>query len=90
MARLIDLSHTVEHGMITYKGLPAPIVCDYLSREASRERYAPGTEFHIGKIEMVANTGTYIDSPFHRLRMATIFRSCGSRRWRISIASGLT
>ncbi|HEX4640295.1 MAG TPA: cyclase family protein, partial [Chthoniobacterales bacterium] len=63
---LIDLSHTVEHGIITYKGLPAPIICDYLSREASRERYAPGTEFQIGKIEMVANTGTYLDSPFHR------------------------
>jgi kynurenine formamidase len=64
--KLIDLSHTIEHGMITYKGLPAPIVCDYLSREASRARYAPGTEFQIGKIEMVANTGTYLDSPFHR------------------------
>ena len=64
--RLIDLSHAVEHGMVTYRGLPAPVICDYLSREASRERYAPGTEFHIGKIEMVANTGTYIDSPFHR------------------------
>jgi arylformamidase len=65
-ARLIDLSHTVENGMITYKGLPAPIICDYLSREASRARYAEGTEFQIGKIEMVANTGTYLDSPFHR------------------------
>jgi kynurenine formamidase len=63
---LLDLSHTVEHGMITYKGLPAPLICDYLSREASRSHYAPGTEFHIGKIEMVANTGTYLDSPFHR------------------------
>jgi kynurenine formamidase len=52
--------------MVTYRGLPAPIVCDYLSREASRERYAPGTEFHIGRIDMVANTGTYVDSPFHR------------------------
>ena len=62
----IDLSHTVEHGMITYKGLPAPIICDYLSREASRARYAPGTEFQIGRIEMVANTGTYLDCPFHR------------------------
>src|ERR1022692_1307731 len=66
MAALIDLSHTVEHGLITYKGLPAPIVCDFLSREESRRIYAPGTEFHIGKIEMVANTGTYVDSPFHR------------------------
>ena len=64
--QLIDVSHTVEHGMITYKGFPAPIVCDWLSREASRAKYAPGTEFHIGKIEMIANTGTYIDSPFHR------------------------
>jgi kynurenine formamidase len=64
--KLIDLSHTVEDGMITYKGLPAPIICDYLSREASREHYTGGTEFHIGKIEMVANTGTYVDSPFHR------------------------
>jgi kynurenine formamidase len=63
---LIDLSHTIEHGMITYKGLPAPLICDFLSREASRARYAPGTEFHIGRIDMVANTGTYLDSPFHR------------------------
>src|ERR1017187_7828362 len=63
---LIDLSHTVAHSLITYKGLPAPIICDYLSREASRKHYAPGTEFQIGKIEMVANTGTYLDSPFHR------------------------
>ena len=52
--------------MVTYPGLPGPIICDYLSREASRLRYAPGVEFQIGKIEMVANTGTYIDSPFHR------------------------
>ena len=64
--RLIDVSHAVEHGMVTYKGLPAPVICDYLSREESRRRYAPGTEFQIGKIEMVANTGTYVDSPFHR------------------------
>ena len=64
--KLIDLSHTVEHGMITYKGLPAPIICDFLSREDSRKHYAEGTEFNIGKIEMVANTGTYVDSPFHR------------------------
>jgi arylformamidase len=63
---LIDVSHVVEHGMITYKGLPAPLICDFLSREQSRSHYAPGTEFHIGKIEMVANTGTYLDSPFHR------------------------
>jgi kynurenine formamidase len=65
-AGCIDLSHTVYDGLVTYKGLPAPVICDYLSREASRERYAPGTEFQIGKIEMIANTGTYVDCPFHR------------------------
>ena len=64
--RLVDLSHTVEDGMITYRGLPAPVVCDFLSREQSRGLYAEGTEFQIGKIDMVANTGTYVDSPFHR------------------------
>jgi kynurenine formamidase len=63
---LIDLSHTIEHGMITYKGLPAPVISDHLSREDSRRYYERGTEFHIGRIEMVANTGTYLDSPFHR------------------------
>jgi len=64
--RLIDLSHTIETGMITYKGLPAPLVCDHLSREASRANYEAGTEFQIGRIEMVGNTGTYLDTPFHR------------------------
>lgn len=64
--QFVDLSHTVEHGLVTYRGLPAPVICDFLSREDSRKHYAPGTEFQIGKIEMVANTGTYLDSPFHR------------------------
>ena len=62
----IDLSHTIEHGMITYKGIPAPLICDFLSRKESRSRYSEGTEFQIGKIEMAANTGTYLDAPFHR------------------------
>jgi kynurenine formamidase len=62
----LDLSHTIEHGMVTYPGLPGPIICDYMSRKDSRGRYADGVEFQIGKIEMVANTGTYIDAPFHR------------------------
>lgn len=66
MKRFVDLSHVVEHGLVTYPGLPAPIICDFLSREQSRSHYAAGTEFHIGRIDMVANTGTYIDSPFHR------------------------
>jgi arylformamidase len=65
-SRLVDLSHVVEHGMVTLKGYPAPLICDYLSREASRSVYAEGTEFHIGRIDMIANTGTYVDSPFHR------------------------
>ncbi len=64
--RLIDLRHTIKDGLVTYKGLPAPIICDYLTREESRQHYAHDTEFHIGKIEMVANTGTYVDAPFHR------------------------
>ena len=64
--RYVDLSHVIEHGLVTYRGLPPAIICDYLSREKSRELYAPGTEFQIGKIEMVTNTGTYIDCPFHR------------------------
>jgi kynurenine formamidase len=64
--RFIDLSHTIEAGLVTYKGLPAPIICDYLSREESRQFYEAGTEFQIGKIEMVSNTGTYLDCPFHR------------------------
>lgn len=63
---LIDLSHTIEAGLITYKGLPAPIICDYLSREESKKFYEEGTQFQIGKIEMVSNTGTYLDCPFHR------------------------
>lgn len=63
---LIDLSHTIENGLVTYKGLPAPIICDYLSRETSKQFYEEGTEFQIGKIEMVTNTGTYLDCPFHR------------------------
>ena len=63
---LIDVCHTIEDGMITYEGLPAPVITDHLTRDESRKHYASGTEFHIGKIEMVANTGTYLDSPFHR------------------------
>ncbi len=62
----IDLSHTVFDGLITYKGLPAPVICDYLSREVSKSFYEEGTSFQIGRIDMIANTGTYIDCPFHR------------------------
>ncbi len=66
MPRLVDLSHAVEQGTLTYPGLPAPTITDYLTRDESRRIYAEGTEFHIGRIEMVANTGTYVDAPFHR------------------------
>jgi kynurenine formamidase len=64
--RFVDLSHRIEGGMITYRGLPAPLICDHISRVQSRATYAPGTEFQIGRIDMVGNTGTYIDTPFHR------------------------
>jgi kynurenine formamidase len=63
---LVDLSHTIRDGTVTYKGLPPVRICDYLTREASRERYTDGAEFQIGRIDMVANTGTYVDVPFHR------------------------
>jgi kynurenine formamidase len=63
---LVDLSHTIHDGLVTYPGLPAPVIRDHLSRADSRRSYAPGTEFHIGRIEMVANTGTYLDTPSHR------------------------
>jgi arylformamidase len=66
MSQYIDLSHTIFDGLVTYKGLPAPLICDYLSREQSKANYDEGTTFQIGKIEMVTNTGTYIDCPFHR------------------------
>jgi kynurenine formamidase len=66
MPVLIDLSHRIDAGMATYQGLPAPIMCDYLSREDSRAHYSPGTEFAIQRIDLVGNTGTYVDSPFHR------------------------
>jgi len=68
---IIDVCHTINDGMITYKVLPPPVIGANLTRERSRELYAPGTEFHIGKIEMVANTGTYLDSPFHRYPQGT-------------------
>jgi len=64
--RLIDLSHLIEHGMITYGDLPGPHICDYWTREGSAEHYDDGSTFQIGRIDMVANTGTYLDSPFHR------------------------
>jgi len=66
MTQFIELSHVIEDGMITYTGLPGPVISDHMSREDAVSHYAEGTTFQIGKIEMVANTGTYIDAPFHR------------------------
>jgi kynurenine formamidase len=66
MRSIIDLSHTIRDGLVTYPGLPSPVISDHLGREESRSRYAPGHEFQIGRIDMVANTGTYLDTPFHR------------------------
>jgi kynurenine formamidase len=65
-SRLVELNHVIEAGMTTYPGLPGPEISPYLSREASRSHYAPGTEFTIDWIRMLGNTGTYVDSPFHR------------------------
>ena len=64
--RIVDLSHVIEHGMTTYPGLPAPHICDFWTREGSAANYDDGSSFQIGRIDMVANTGTYVDSPFHR------------------------
>ncbi|WP_037498176.1 cyclase family protein [Sphingomonas jaspsi] len=65
-SKLVDLSHVIEEGMVTFKGLPGPHLCDYWTREASAANYDDGSTFQIGRIDMVANTGTYVDSPFHR------------------------
>jgi kynurenine formamidase len=63
--RLIDLSHEITDGMTTYPGLPGPHISTHISREESRARLGTGASFHIGRVDMVANTGTYIDSPWH-------------------------
>ena len=64
--RIVDLSHRIRAGLITYPGLPAPSIAPHLTREASRAVYAPGTEFAMDVITMIGNTGTYLDSPYHR------------------------
>lgn len=64
--RVVDLSHPIRAGLVTYPGLPAPTITPHLTREDSRARYSPGTEFAMDVIHMVGNTGTYLDSPFHR------------------------
>ncbi|HEX6072159.1 MAG TPA: cyclase family protein, partial [Sphingomicrobium sp.] len=66
MTRIVDLSHVIEHGMTTFPGLPGPHICDFWERTSTADKYDDGSTFQIGRIDMVANTGTYLDSPFHR------------------------
>ncbi len=68
---LVDLSHRIEEGMVTYPGMPGPEFADYITRAQAEVVYGPGVTFHIGRITMVANTGTYLDSPYHRFENAT-------------------
>ena len=68
---LVDLSHTIHEGLVTYPGLPAPVFTPHLTRSDSRAKYAPGTEFAMDIITMIGNTGTYLDSPFHRYEGGT-------------------
>ncbi|WP_020397911.1 cyclase family protein [Kordiimonas gwangyangensis] len=78
--RHIDLSHTIEDGMVTYKGIPAPHICDHMSHAQSAGLYEEGTEFHFGRIDMVSNTGTYIDTPFHRFKDGDDLAAVGVHR----------
>ena len=78
--RLVDLSHTVTDGMVTYKGLPGPHICDFISRERSAANYDDGSTFQIGRIEMVSNTGTYVDVPFHRFEEGEDLAQVGIER----------
>jgi arylformamidase len=69
--RLIDLSHVIREGLITYPGLPAPAFTPHLTREDSVGHYAPGTQFAMDIVTMIGNTGTYLDSPWHRYEGGT-------------------
>ena len=87
MPRYFDLSHNIEDGMITYKGLPAPLICDWMSFDDSHYHYDAGTEFSMQTIELISNTGTYIDTPYHRYRDGTDL--CGLDLSRISSVAGI-
>ncbi|HEX5184703.1 MAG TPA: cyclase family protein [Allosphingosinicella sp.] len=78
--RIVDLSHVIVDGMTTYKGLPGPHICDYWSRAQSAGHYDDGSTFQIGRIEMVANTGTYVDTPFHRFEEGEDLAAVGIER----------
>jgi kynurenine formamidase len=78
--KLVDLSHAITAGMTTYKGLPGPHICDYWSRADSAAHYDDGTTFQIGRIDMVGNTGTYLDVPFHRFEEGEDLAAVGLER----------
>jgi arylformamidase len=80
--RMVELNHVVTAGMTTYPGLPGPEIAQHLSREDSRGMYAPGVEFAVDRISMVGNTGTYLDSPFHRYADGSTWPGCRSPRSR--------
>lgn len=79
-ARLVELSHVIENGMTTYRGLPGPVVCDYWSREEMARHYDDGARFQIGIMSLVGNTGTYVDAPFHRFDEGEDFSTLDLRR----------
>ena len=85
--KMVDLSHVIEDGMITYKGLPAPIVCDWLSFDDSHSHYDPGTEFSMQTATLHSNTGTYMDTPRHRYRDGHDL--CGLPLERVSDVDGI-
>ena len=80
-ARIVDLSHVIEDGMVTYRGLPGPHICDFLSRGQSAANYDDGSTFQIARIEMVANTGTYVDVPSHRFAEGKDLSEVGVERF---------
>jgi arylformamidase len=80
MKHLVELSHRIEDGIVTYKGLPGPHICDFWTREQSAALYDDGSSFQIGRIDMVANTGTYLDTPFHRYEEGEDLAAVGLER----------
>lgn len=61
----VELSHPITDGMVTYPGLPGPVIREHTSRAESTANLAEGVSFAIHGIDLVANTGTYLDSPYH-------------------------
>jgi kynurenine formamidase len=68
---LVELSHVIADGMTTFPGAPGPVISPHLTWADSRSRYAEGTEFSMDRIDMVGQTGTYLDSPRHRYEGGT-------------------